>query len=94
MFLTKPMQRLISDFVFNPADVIKMDFFDYQPDPYFSSTRLILTGPPYGDRKKDPNSTKIAQRFGAKAAEIAQYASFITLGSWLKNPYPWNTATS
>ena len=30
----------------------------------------------------------IAQKFGAKAAEIAQYASFITLGSWLKNSYP------
>ena len=67
----------------------KQDFLDYIPDgPYFDKNRLIITGPPYGDRKKDPSSTKLALKFGTKAGEIAGWVSFIAPVSWLIDNYP------
>jgi len=64
-------------------DFLKMDL-------PFDPNRLILTGPPYGDRKNDPTSTKLWPQFAQKASEIAGYAAFISPVTWLtrKNPVP------
>lgn len=70
--------------------IIPMDFItEFRPEgEFFDPNRLVITGPPYGDRKVKPSSTRDAQKFGTKAAQIAGHIAFIAPVSWLIDPYP------
>ena len=65
------------------------NFLTIELNPPFLSSRLIITGPPYGERNQ-PATTKLWNQFAQKASEIAGYAAFIAPPTWLgiKHPVP------